>query len=150
MFSAAEHVSHGKALFQLDTHYHYDFCFPATEHTCSVCSKTFPKRHFLNHHQRTHHEERVPLPCNYEGCDRVYWEKRNLTAHIKRYHNAQRFACDQPSCGKTFASKVWVVLLSTITSELCLVTSEFCLVTSELCLVTSEFYLVTSELSCYL
>ncbi|XP_076446910.1 uncharacterized protein LOC143284141 [Babylonia areolata] len=75
------------------------------EHRCEDCSKTFPKRYLLNNHLRSHHEEKSPLSCPYAECDRMYWDRRNLKAHIKRYHEEQRFSCEQQDCGKTFASK---------------------------------------------
>ena len=86
-------------------------CFFLTpEHTCELCSKTFPKRHLLNNHKRSHHGQRSPLPCPREGCDRQYWDQKNLNAHIRHYHEHQRFSCAFPSCGKTFASKVSILL----------------------------------------
>ena len=113
--------------------------FRSPEHTCELCSKAFPKRHLLNNHKRSHHGQRSPLPCPQEGCGRQYWDKRNLRAHVKRYHEKQRFACHLPSCGKTFASKVRTVVLRAACFHFCVSTfPSVCLSSYSLCCVCSD------------
>lgn len=74
-------------------------------HKCVDCAKTFPQKHFLSVHIRNHHLPRTPLPCPIEKCDNVYWDRRNLTEHIKSKHLNRRFQCTEEGCSETRASK---------------------------------------------
>ena len=44
--------------------------------------------------------------CPHAQCKREYLSQRNLNAHLKSYHDKQRFPCEEPGCGRTFATKV--------------------------------------------
>jgi general transcription factor IIIA len=41
--------------------------------------------------------------CNYDGCDKAYFQEKHLQAHIKGSHTHERsFVCDWEGCGKSF------------------------------------------------
>jgi hypothetical protein len=77
-----------------------------SEHTCQTCHKSFPHHRILVRHMVIHEGTRTVFICPKEDCSRVYYEKRNLTAHIKSYHDGKRFLCSHVGCDRTYASKV--------------------------------------------
>ncbi|KAK2142905.1 hypothetical protein LSH36_899g00032 [Paralvinella palmiformis] len=78
--------------------------------TCPVCDKTFARSAALEYHSRVHSDSREVFHCPRSGCTRVYFTLSNLNAHIRSYHNGQRFSCLHENCGKTFSSKKKLVL----------------------------------------
>ncbi|XP_074650698.1 transcription factor IIIA-like [Tubulanus polymorphus] len=81
----------------------------ATKHkqglTCDTCSQVFPNKQKLRRHLQCHSDARQVFICPRDGCPRVYLDKRNLVAHIKSYHDGQRFPCLHKGCGHTFVTK---------------------------------------------
>ena len=73
---------------------------------CTTCGKTFRSAKCLQRHQLTHEEARDMYLCPEEGCERGYFDLRNLYAHQRNYHGGSRFKCDDSTCGRTFATKV--------------------------------------------
>ncbi|XP_064637066.1 transcription factor IIIA-like isoform X2 [Lineus longissimus] len=76
-----------------------------SEHVCPTCHKSFPHRRILVRHMVIHEETRTVFVCPKEDCTRVYYEKRNLTAHLKSYHDGKRFSCSYEGCGRSYVSK---------------------------------------------
>ena len=79
-------------------------------HNCSICGKVCSRADILRRHIQSEHkqdgtDDEDVHKCPRSGCERFYVNMRNLNAHIKSYHDGQRFPCDQDSCGKTFATK---------------------------------------------
>merc|ERR1712062_769291 len=56
------------------------------EPTCGTCGAVFKTQSNLNQHRKTHNAMREPITCPFEGCDRIYFQKKNLTHHIKVFH----------------------------------------------------------------
>ncbi|KAE8448148.1 hypothetical protein EG329_009752 [Mollisiaceae sp. DMI_Dod_QoI] len=70
--------------------------------TFEGCMKTFNRPARLTAHLRTHTNDR-PYVCEYEGCDKSYFEDKHLQQHIKGSHTHERsFHCDWEGCGKSF------------------------------------------------
>ncbi|XP_013385470.1 transcription factor IIIA-like [Lingula anatina] len=74
-------------------------------HTCSTCKKTFTRKEWLRKHEAVHSGERDLFACPYDNCPRSYLDMRNLTHHLKSYHDGKRFPCTQTGCSRTFATK---------------------------------------------
>jgi len=54
------------------------------KYNCSYCEKKFSTERELIAHERTHTGEKIP--CTYDGCDKTFVSKSNLSRHIKNYH----------------------------------------------------------------
>ncbi|XP_064609747.1 transcription factor IIIA-like [Liolophura sinensis] len=72
---------------------------------CDKCEKRFTQQCRLSQHMRTHEDTREVFECPREDCSRIYLELRNLTAHLRSYHDGQRYVCPVDDCQRTFASK---------------------------------------------
>lgn len=72
---------------------------------CPICQRTFAQGQWLKRHMKVHSDVREMYLCPYEDCRRCYSEKRNLDAHIRSYHDKQRFYCVFEDCGRSFAFK---------------------------------------------
>ncbi|OQR74191.1 transcription factor IIIA-like [Tropilaelaps mercedesae] len=70
---------------------------------CPTCDKTFARPVQLEIHMETHAEERIAFVCPQEGCNKSYFELKNLRAHERAAHAGVRFACT--FCKKEFRSK---------------------------------------------
>lgn len=64
------------------------------DHKCKTCGKVFLSKRHLKIHSEVHMENRSVIPCPYEKCPRVYYFKKNLTAHIRAYHLEEKYECD--------------------------------------------------------
>ncbi|CAG2241700.1 GTF3A [Mytilus edulis] len=80
-----------------------------TLHICTECDKTFTQKNALQQHLKSHCEEREVYTCPRPNCGRTYLEQKNLTAHIKSYHEGHRFSCQYEGCDRTFSTKVSTV-----------------------------------------
>ena len=76
-----------------------------SEHTCKTCGKTFPNAQYKAHIKR-HKKERESFLCNYPGCHKAYFDKKNLDTHVRVYHEAARFECSHEGCNAKLVSKV--------------------------------------------
>ncbi|XP_069704357.1 uncharacterized protein [Periplaneta americana] len=81
--------------------------FHPPEFTCDVCQKRFMSRCKLKVHVLIHQDpsNRDLLLCPYDNCERSYMYKRNLTEHMKRFHEKNLFECSHPDCGRKLSSK---------------------------------------------
>ena len=77
-----------------------------SELTCPDCRKTFRSSRRLKLHARTHQPTREMYLCSWKECDRAYFDKHNLNAHMRMYHEGHRFSCGHEGCDRTFSSKV--------------------------------------------
>ena len=97
-------------IFYLSTVYFmyclFQILYTLPAHICPSCGKKFSQKQWLKEHSQVHSEERPVFECPHDQCQREYLSQRNLNAHIKSYHNKQRFTCEEPGCGRTFATKV--------------------------------------------
>ncbi|XP_051509823.1 zinc finger protein 692 [Myxocyprinus asiaticus] len=49
---------------------------------------------------------KVILPCEYEGCDKIFSSRQYLNHHVKYQHLQQKtFSCSHPTCNKSFNFK---------------------------------------------
>lgn len=71
--------------------------------TCKECGSIFRKSNIYQQHMKTHSPERLLFSCPRDGCERSYLDKRNLMAHIRSFHDGQKFTCEQ--CQKQFSAK---------------------------------------------
>ncbi|KAL5011986.1 hypothetical protein ScPMuIL_010537 [Solemya velum] len=76
-----------------------------TEHKCPTCGLVFRGKGGLRSHQKVHQEDRETYQCPRENCGRAYLEMRNLSFHVKTYHDGLRFCCEHPGCAKAFVTK---------------------------------------------
>lgn len=70
---------------------------------CPLCDKTFTRNFHLECHLKTHEDSRNAICCPNEGCEKSYFEEKNLNAHIKAAHGNIRFSCRE--CDREFLSK---------------------------------------------
>ncbi|XP_048775806.2 transcription factor IIIA-like isoform X2 [Ostrea edulis] len=70
---------------------------------CKECGASFRQSNMFHQHMKTHLKERTLLFCPREGCQRSYMDKRNLTAHIRCFHDGQKLTCDK--CQRQFSTK---------------------------------------------
>lgn len=75
--------------------------------TCETCGLQFKTRSYYRAHMQNHKkiEANEKFSCTYEGCNRTYFQKRNLTAHILSRHQGKKFPCTIEGCGKMLLSK---------------------------------------------
>lgn len=77
--------------------------------SCHWCDRVFYSKSSVESHQETHQSDRETFCCPHEGCGRFYLHQRNLHDHIRKAHENKRFACDAPSCSRTFFAKQTLV-----------------------------------------
>ncbi len=74
---------------------------------CPKCGKVFKNTKRLHIHIKVH--DSVPhIPCDVEGCNKIFKEERILVSHKKRCHTPQepkQFKCDHEGCGVEFFTK---------------------------------------------
>ncbi|KAK3599510.1 hypothetical protein CHS0354_006639 [Potamilus streckersoni] len=75
------------------------------DHLCNVCGKRFSQKQWLRQHHKIHSVTRDQIVCPRENCGRAYLDQRNLTAHIRSYHDGQKVPCTMEGCEKKFATK---------------------------------------------
>lgn len=70
------------------------------EFICDICKKSFKRKCRLRTHMSAHQDcsDREVLPCPYDNCPRFYYQKRNLTHHIKSSHEGKKYECTYPDC----------------------------------------------------
>lgn len=72
-----------------------------TEYSCEYCGRKFPRSNHLAQHELTHVSEK-PFQCS--DCDKRFWYKQSLIAHIKQTHTGDvNYTCEL--CGKGFFKK---------------------------------------------
>ena len=71
-----------------------------TPFACSICKKTFVRKHNLKRHIESHNPKRK-FNCNI--CDRVFITKNGLKQHRNIHFGENTFTCY--SCGKVFLRK---------------------------------------------
>nr|XP_055024788.1 zinc finger protein 692 [Misgurnus anguillicaudatus] len=50
--------------------------------------------------------QKVILPCEFEGCDKIFSSRQYLNHHVKYQHLQQKtFSCSHPTCNKSFNFK---------------------------------------------
>lgn len=82
--------------------------FPEQHHECKHgCGKRFGQAANLSRHESSacpnmREEDKVTFPCGWEGCGRVFTDRANMKAHVKRDHEgaAKTFKC--PQCTQAF------------------------------------------------
>ncbi|XP_041359927.1 transcription factor IIIA-like isoform X2 [Gigantopelta aegis] len=74
-------------------------------HKCSHCEKVFKLKSWLKCHMVVHQDMREAFECPRADCGRVYFNERNLAAHLRTYHDGLRFPCSVEGCGRTLCSK---------------------------------------------
>ena len=85
------------------------FWFPhRTMHKCEICRAEFKLPCQLKKHISVKHGDKDELDtyrCSHDGCDRTYFQARNLYAHIRAAHLKTGLVCDYSGCGREFAHK---------------------------------------------
>ncbi|XP_066144974.1 transcription factor IIIA-like [Euwallacea fornicatus] len=83
---------------------------PKAEHICSICKKKFTaKQHLKEHSLKVHVQDSQNdnFTCPYLDCKRSYKYKKNLTSHIKTFHDKifEYFKCSQDKCEAVLKTK---------------------------------------------
>ena len=78
--------------------------------SCEVCQKEFRSKAKLNQHSTIHQENRTTFHCPIEMCSRWFYFKRNLSQHLKSFHEGRKFFCSQTDCSAKFFSKQRLLL----------------------------------------
>lgn len=77
---------------------------------CEECHKTFKNNRLLTYHMKTHLDlkDREIFVCDYDGCNRKYFYKRNLVHHINSFHKHIRnmIPCPHDGCDVILSRKV--------------------------------------------
>ena len=71
------------------------------KHTCTICQKSFNRKHHLTEHSRIHIGAK-PHTCS--ECGKGFREKNNMKRHLRLHSGLKPHFCD--FCGKEFAGKV--------------------------------------------
>lgn len=77
---------------------------------CDLCGKDFCKWNNLKtHHIQKHTDQKISIPCGFEGCDQTFATQQGKKRHYLRTHDPTyvipeqtAFVCD--TCGKTFTT----------------------------------------------
>ncbi|XP_069704344.1 zinc finger protein 594-like isoform X2 [Periplaneta americana] len=82
-------------------------CSEPIEYFCYVCSRGFIEKTKLRRHLMVHKavSEKIVYPCPYDGCTKSFLHERNLTPHIRAFHEGKKFSCTYPDCNKLFSAK---------------------------------------------
>ncbi|KAJ9591659.1 hypothetical protein L9F63_001804, partial [Diploptera punctata] len=77
------------------------------EFLCEVCGLIFRNMCRLKTHASIHKEkhEKEKFVCGYPNCPRFYYQKSNLTHHIKSSHLGKKFECTYEDCGRQLSSR---------------------------------------------
>ncbi|XP_045606837.1 transcription factor IIIA isoform X2 [Procambarus clarkii] len=71
---------------------------------CDICSKSFQTLQQLKTHRLTHKNDKVPYYCPVATCDKYFYQKQNLKAHIAVKHDQSKiFECGV--CSRRLSSK---------------------------------------------
>lgn len=72
--------------------------------TCSHCGKNFSTNMVLKRHISWKHGigDFQKLPCNVEGCGKIFRLKRELEYHMTKHAKQPQFKCDQDQCRQKF------------------------------------------------
>jgi len=73
--------------------------------TCEVCLKVFRSQTNLNKHRLIHQEDRITFHCPMEMCPRWFYFKKNLSQHLKSFHEGKKYLCSHSDCSAKFFSK---------------------------------------------
>lgn len=77
---------------------------PSAKFQCTDCTKFFKRRGDLNYHRKTSHPDGMSmtiLRCNYQACDFVSKDKKNMSQHKARKHGPPK-NCPKVGCDFTF------------------------------------------------
>lgn len=79
----------------------------STEFKCTICDKLFNSRRCLNQHRVTHvsEDERIEVPCTFDGCDKTFHRRSNMLAHYKLKHENRKFDCTYDGCHLKLSTK---------------------------------------------
>lgn len=72
---------------------------------CEFCEKPFSRSNNLKNHLEIHKLDREAFLCPRPNCSNFYFAKRNLTHHIKSYHDKRPFICTEEHCHEAFKSE---------------------------------------------
>lgn len=84
------------------------FIFWFTASVCKDCGRIFKFHRLMVYHYNNVHSGLV-FNCPYEGCDKKYTQKGNLTHHICMIHKNERFVCPIEACKQNYMSTVWIL-----------------------------------------
>lgn len=90
---------------------HRKVALHSNEFKCEQCNRVFPVRSSLKYHLEIHkdQESREVIECPFKDCPKFYFEKRNLTAHIRSKHEGTKFVCGFNDCGRLLSSKTTLI-----------------------------------------
>ncbi|KAB0798964.1 hypothetical protein PPYR_06850 [Photinus pyralis] len=79
----------------------------SSKKVCRVCNMSFEHSGNFKSHLETHFANAAhKFICGYDDCNRSYMYKKNLTCHIRRFHQKQhlikKLKCTAPGCQMTF------------------------------------------------
>lgn len=74
-------------------------------HQCNICRKEFASSTTYKSHLPIHSDLRSVFRCVFPMCPRWYYFERNLTEHIKGYHEGLRFPCPVDGCHARLGSR---------------------------------------------
>ncbi|CAG5135064.1 unnamed protein product [Candidula unifasciata] len=93
----------------------------APTHSCTVCRAVFKQKSNWKQHIKIHSVSQKPIACPRENCGRLYLYKKNLTQHIRAFHNGEAVFKKRP-CKKQITSvkqKQKVSHRKSLTARLC-------------------------------
>jgi len=72
---------------------------------CNRCDKRFRVKVNLTRHILRFHEGKRFHPCKIEGCEKSFFQKCELVAHLLNHTGAKPFSCHLNHCGRGFVRK---------------------------------------------
>ena len=73
--------------------------------SCEVCQKVFRSQANFKKHSLIHQETRETFHCPMEMCPRWFYFKKNLSQHLKSFHEGKKYLCSHKDCNAKFFSK---------------------------------------------